>query len=148
MKSTQAWGWLVAGVMALGLNGIYHDGGGAWAARNLDRVVAPIVNRSSVVLALASGRADRFLAKADVASARGATASCRLATAVARFQTKVTRTQSGLARFEEVSARHEAQFARMEAERARIEAQVAGVRFMPAAFQSSVCPRVRVRLSR
>ncbi len=33
MKTTQGWGWLTAGVLALGLNGIYHDGGAAWAHR-------------------------------------------------------------------------------------------------------------------
>ncbi len=33
MKTTQGWGWLAAGVLALGLNGIYQDGGAAWAHR-------------------------------------------------------------------------------------------------------------------
>src|SRR3979409_839004 len=27
MKTTQAWGWLTAGVLALGFNGFYHDVG-------------------------------------------------------------------------------------------------------------------------
>ncbi|MGA2412830.1 MAG: hypothetical protein ABSF59_00190 [Candidatus Sulfotelmatobacter sp.] len=145
MKSTEAWGWLVAGVLALGLNGMYHDGGAACAARSWKRALAPIVSRSGAVLALASGRADWFLAKANVAAAREETASCRLATAVARFQTKLARSQSGWARFEAVSARQEIQLARMEADRARIEAQAARVRFTPAAFETSVCPRVKVR---
>jgi hypothetical protein len=39
MKTTQAWGWLAAGVLALGLNGIYHDGGAAWAHRAVGRVL-------------------------------------------------------------------------------------------------------------
>jgi len=148
MKSTQAWGWLVAGVLALGLNGIYHDGGAEWAARNLKRALGPILSRSGAVLALASGRADWLLGKADVAAAREKTASCRFATTVARFQTKVARTQTAFARFEVVSAQHEAQIGRLEAERARIESQVARVRAVPAVFNTvqipSVCQRVRV----
>ncbi|MGD0760452.1 MAG: hypothetical protein ABR921_16250 [Candidatus Sulfotelmatobacter sp.] len=35
---TQAWAWLTAGVVALGLNGFYHDGGAAWAHRIAERV--------------------------------------------------------------------------------------------------------------
>ncbi len=97
----QAWGWLAAGVLALGLNGIYQDGGAAWVYRNVDGVIARIADRSEGVLALASGRADWFLAKANLAAARDETASCRVAAAVARMQMKMVRTQSGrLADFE------------------------------------------------
>ena len=124
MKTTQGWGWLAAGVLALGLNGIYHDGGAAWAHRNVDGVMARIVNQSGAVIALASGRADRFVANANLVAARDETASCRLATAVARFQSKMARMQSGMAHFEAMSARQEAALARVEANRARIEAQL------------------------
>jgi hypothetical protein len=40
MKNAQAWGWLAAGVLALGLNGIYQDGGAAWAHRAVTQVMA------------------------------------------------------------------------------------------------------------
>jgi hypothetical protein len=168
MKSRQAWVWLTAGVLALGLNGIYHDGGAACVARSLNRVLAPIVSRSGAVLALATGRADWFLAKADVAAAREETASCRLATAMARWRTKRARRESGWARPEQMSADRETQLARFEADRARIqaqieariesridarmEAQLAQVRILPASFQTlkipNVCPRVRVSVPR
>src|SRR5258707_12527920 len=83
MKSTQtqAWGWLAAGVLALGLNGIYQDGGAAWVHRNVDRVMAQIASESGAVLALATGRADWFMAKANLEAARTKTASCRIASA-------------------------------------------------------------------
>jgi hypothetical protein len=150
MKSTQtqAWGWLVAGVLALGLNGIYQDGGGAWLHRNVDHVIARVADRSGAVLALASGRADLFLAKAKLVAARNETASCRMATAMARMESKLTRGQGGMADFEAMSAREEEAMARLEANRARMEAQVATVRFLPVAFGGVkvVCPRVRVQV--
>src|ERR1039458_1068039 len=83
MKSTQAWGWLAAGVMALGLNGFYHDGGAAWAHRAVDQGMAGVSERTEGVVALAAGRADWFVAKAQTVAARDETASCRLAEAVA-----------------------------------------------------------------
>lgn len=152
MKNTQAWGWLVAGVLALGLNGFYQDGGAVWAHRAVDSVIGRIVDQSGAVLALASGHADRFMVKANSLAARNETASCRWATAAARFQTKIARSQSGFAHFEAMSAREEAAMARMEANRARMEAQVARVRSMPVAFHTidipEVCPRVRVNVPR
>jgi hypothetical protein len=148
MKSMQGWGWLAAGVLALGLNGIYHDGGAAWARQAVGQVIERIESRTSPVLALAVGRADWFLTQAKITAAQEQTASCRVATAVARFQTKMARSQTGMARIEEMSAREEAAFARIEANRARIEAQVVRARFEPAMFNSVVCPRVRVRVPR
>lgn len=152
MKTTQAWGWLTAGVLALGLNGFYQDGGAAWAHRAVNELTAQISVRSEGALALATGRADWFAAKSRMVAARDETASCRLASAVARLQTKMARTQSGMARVEVMSAREEAQWARVEANRARIEAQVARVRFAPAAFNTveipMVCQRVRVSVPR
>jgi hypothetical protein len=153
MKTTQGWGWLAAGVLALGLNGIYHDGGAAWAHRNLDGVMARIVNQSGAVIALASGRTDRFVANANLVAAQEEAPSCRLATAIARVQTKIARTQGGMAHFEAMSARQEAALARVEASRARIEAQFARVRLAPVAFDTVeipvvTCPRVRVNVPR
>jgi len=148
MKNTQAWGWLTAGVLALGLNGIYHDGGAAWAHRVLAQVVDRIEARTGPVLALAAGRADLFMAKTGAAAAQAETSSCRLSTAVARAQTKIARTEGGFAQFEAMSAREEAAMARIEANRARIEAEVARARFMPVSFDEMkipvACPRVRV----
>jgi len=46
MKTTQGWGWLAAGVLALGLNGFYQDGGAAWAHRIMDHVTARVADRS------------------------------------------------------------------------------------------------------
>jgi len=138
---TQAWGWLAAGVLALGLNGIYQDSGAAWVHGNLGGVIARIADRSESVVALATGRANWFLAKADLMAARNETASCRVATAMARAQ-------SGMAEFEAMSAREEAAMARLEANRARIEAQVA--RFSSATFDPAkirvICPRVRIEI--
>src|SRR5215469_1149640 len=57
---TQAWGWLGAAVLAAGLNSSYHDGGLQWAHEIADRVQ----HNTSAVLALATGRADQFLAEA------------------------------------------------------------------------------------
>jgi len=104
MKTTQAWGWLAAGVLALGLNGIYQDGGAVWVHRNVDGAIARIADRSGAVLALAAGRADWFAAKAGVLGVRNETASCRVASAMDRFQTKIARTQDGVAEFEAMSS--------------------------------------------
>jgi hypothetical protein len=152
VMKTQAWGWLAAGVLALGLNGIYQDGGAEWLHRNVDQVIAQIADRSEGVLALAAGRADWFLAKANLAASRNEATSCRVANAVARVQSKMARSQERFADFEVMSAREEAALARLEANRERIEAQVARVQFSPAAFDGvkvqAICPRVRVHVPR
>src|ERR1700693_1341759 len=119
MKTTQGWGWLAAGALALGVSGIYHDGGAAWAHRIANRVV----QQTESMGALASVRGDRFLEQTNLAGVRDRTASCRLSAAMARFQTRIARTQNGMAHFEAMSARQEAALARMEANRAQIEAQ-------------------------
>src|SRR5579863_1711110 len=149
MKTTQGWAWLTAGVLALGLNGFYHDGGAAWAHRIVDR----IASQSETLVNLASAHGDRFTERANFVVARNETVSCRLATAIARVQTKIARTQGGVARFEAMSARQQAAWARVEANRARIEAQVGRLRLDPVAFSSVtgpvvVCPRVRVNVPR
>jgi hypothetical protein len=152
MKTTQAWGWLTAGVLALGLNGFYHDGGAELA----HRIVGRVVYSSTAVVALASGRAAQFLEQAKMVVARNEPQSCPLSTAMARIQAKVVRTDTGLARFEAMSAREEAQLARVEANRARIEALAARSEFAtfvePMNFHapnvSVICPRVRVNVPR
>jgi len=149
---TQARGWLAAGVLALGLNGIYQDGGAEWLHRSVDGAIARIADRSGAVLALAAGRADWFLAKANLAAARNEATSCRVASAMARVQSKMARSQERFADFEAMSAREEAALARVEANRERIEAQVARVRFSPVGFDGmkirTICPRVRVNVPR
>ena len=152
----QGWYWLAAGVLALGLNGVYHDGGAEWAHR--------LVNRSAAVVALASGNSERFLA-----SAREQTVLCRVATEMARFRTKMARTQTGFTHFDAMTAQQEAGLARLEANRAqfeagraRMEAQVARWDFASASFGPEfgaafgpkriklpvICPRVRVNIPR
>jgi hypothetical protein len=155
MKTTQAWGWLVAGVLAAGMNASYHQGGLQWAHQIADQVE----HNSAAVLALASGRADQFLSEARYVTAQNETTSCRLGTVLARVQTGLARRESGFARGEAMSARQEAQLARWEANRARmearIEAQTAHFRFDTASFAPAairviqppvVCPRVRVNI--
>src|SRR5579863_907304 len=82
---TQAMGWLIAGVLAAGLNASYHDGGLQWAHDVANRVE----HGSAAVLALASGNAERFLSEAQMVADRNETASCRLSTALAQIQTKL-----------------------------------------------------------
>jgi hypothetical protein len=153
MKTTQAWAWLAAGVLALGLNGFYQDGGAAWAHRVVDGVVAQVADRFGTVADMASEQIDRVMERANLVATRDETASCRMGTMLARFQTEMARTQVGMGHFEAMSARQEAMLARVEADRARIEAQVARVRVAPVAFTSVeipvvACPRVRVNVPR
>jgi hypothetical protein len=156
MAMKQGWYWLTAGVMALGLNGVYHEGGAEWAHR--------MVNRSAAVVALASGHAERFLAPAPEQ-----TVLCRVATEMARFQTRMARTQTGFAHFGAMTAQQDAALARLEANRAQfeagraqIEAQVARLDFASASFAPELaaafgpkriklpvnCPRLRVNIPR
>jgi len=147
---TQAWGWLVAAVLAAGLNASYHDGGLEWA----HRIAGSVEHSSNAVLALATGHADRFLAEAQILGARQETASCPFSTALARVQTRIARSRMGADRFndnfEVMSAREEAEMAKIETDRARIEAEVANLRIPAADFAPAVvslrkvaCPRVR-----
>ena len=154
MKMIQAWGWLVAGVLAAGLNASYHNGGLQWAHQAVDQITDQVEYRSQAVLALASGDADRFLAASRMLTAQNGTASCPLATSMARVQNRVALSQ---ARLNLMSAREEAQLGRLEANRARmeaqIEAQVARIRipamaFNPVAVRVPACPRIRVEVPR
>ncbi len=158
MKTRRAWAWLAAGVLALGLNGFYQDGGAAWAHRAMDGLTVRVAERSLTLLSLASEALDRVREKAnliapELVGASDETASCRLSTAVVRFQTGIARMQNGMARFEAMSAREEGPLARMEAHRARMDAQVEHVRLAPVAFNTVeipavTCPRVRVNVLR
>jgi hypothetical protein len=131
MKTTQAWVWLTAGVLALGLNGIYHDGGQQWA----HRMVAEAAIQANALLAPVAGRVDQFLAQAQMVASRNDTRSCRLSAAVTRIQASAARAHSGIARVEALSARQQAQMAQLEANRARIEAQAARAQFATMEFK-------------
>jgi len=155
---TQAWGWLVAGVLAAGMNASYHNGGLQWAHEIADRVE----HRSAAVLALANGNADQLLSETQFVTARNETSSCRLATALARVQTSLARRETSVAHFEAMTARQEAALDRLAANRDRMEAQieaqvnsqvalarVSRANFAPAALRAPiVCPRVRVNIPR
>jgi hypothetical protein len=147
---TQAWAWLTAGVVALGLNGFYHDGGAEWAHQVADR----ISDQSAAVAERVSGRAEQFLENAGMVAARSETASCRLSTALARAQTKMARAQNRFAHFRAMSDRNGAQVVELEMNQAqieqRVEAQLARVQFASAVVNPVqvrvVCPRVRVNV--
>jgi hypothetical protein len=124
----QAWGWLGAAVLAAGLNSSYHNGGLQWAHEIADRVQ----HNTGAVLALATGRADEFLAEArmlrldrdgDVAISHEDT-QCPFATAWAHAQSSIDQSQAEFDRFQALSDREQAKLARLEANRARIEARV------------------------
>lgn len=87
MKTTQAWGWLLAGVLAAGLNAVYYDGGAQWAHRATDLVA----DRSAALMDRVNEGTDRLLAKTELVSARSQTASCRLSTAMARLQNQIAK---------------------------------------------------------
>jgi hypothetical protein len=154
MKSKEAWGWLAAGVLALGLNGIYHDGGAAWAHRAFHSVVGRVAERTEPVLALALGHAEWFSEKAQATVAEEQVASSRWDMTVADFQSKAAAAQHEYARFQEFSAgaeaqqaRQQARIARLEAHRARLEARMASLRIPRVHVDVSgsiACPRVHV----
>src|SRR5271165_3532209 len=144
MKMTQAWAWLVAGVLAAGLNASYHDGRLQWAHQIAEQISFQVEHRSAAVLDLATGHADRFVSEARLLTTRQETASCAWPTALARVQTRVARTRTGFGQtgfaqtrfqqagfdragfngFEAISAPQEAQLARFEVNRARLEKQI------------------------
>lgn len=134
-----AWAWLAAGVVALGLNGFYQDGGAQW----LHQRVGLAGHRTEAVLALATGHVDRFLAEARLVAAQQSSVRCPFAamTAVAEpVHVYIRRIMSdsaradfdagcdrGLARVERARAldraRLDLQLARMDAASARLQAQ-------------------------
>ena len=165
---TQAWGWLVAGVLAAGLNASYHDGGLQWAHRIADQVeqsVQPDIEHSAAaVLALARGRTEQFLSEARLVTGRDQAASCRVNTSLEQVQTELARAETGFARFDrmndELTASQDVQMARMQANRdrmqaraiARINRETARIHLSTAAFNPVVvrvspvtaCARIRV----
>ena len=170
---TQAWGWLGAAVLAAGLNSSYHNGGLQWAHNIADRVQ----HNSNAVLALATGRADQFMAEARMLNADRASdaadvdatdktevadndhAQCPFSTAMAQVQSTFAESQSDFDHVQAMSVRQQARLARIEANRIRIENQVrarlARVRIQTADFTpvnmeipQVTCPRVRVHVPR
>jgi hypothetical protein len=151
---TQAWGWLAAAVLAAGLNSSYHEGGMQWAHQIVDRVG----HNTGAVLALATGRADQFMAEARMLNVERHESQCPLAAAMAQVQSSIDQSRSEFDGFQVMSDREQAQLDRLEANRARIEAQVqaklARVQFVEANFNPVVkvpeitCPRVRVNIPR
>lgn len=78
---TQAWGWLTAGIVAAALNAGYHQGSYQW----LHRIAEDATHNSEAVIALASGRADEFLAEARLLTVADTQLPCaELATAEAQ----------------------------------------------------------------
>lgn len=134
MKTNQAWGWLAAAVVAAGLNASYHDGGLRWAHQMVSRVE----QNAKTTLALATGKADLFLAEARLFSAEEQAPTDPLTNAFAEVRGNVLAKVSDNAmeqvrtvwadhraefdRFEAISACNRTKFARLEANRARMEA--------------------------
>lgn len=159
---TQAWGWLIAGVLAAGLNASYHDGSLRWAHEVANR----LEHGSAAVLALANGNAERFLSEAQLVADRTETTSCGLSTALARVQNRLVQTrfvqpqpvqpqavqtgfarnESNISRIDERTAQRELQLARWEANRdrmqariqAHVDAQMAHIRIQAVAFRPVV----------
>ena len=143
----QAWGWLAAAVMAAGLNASYHDGGMQWAHEIVDQVQ----HNSEAVLALATGRADQFLAEAQLVTAK-TPSSCPF-TALAQAESQfASQPEWKSGELEMISARQQAAFAKLAAKRAKMEVRLANMRIpaMNAMVVStprvSVCPRIRVNV--
>jgi hypothetical protein len=145
---TQAMGWLIAGVLAAGLNASYHDGGLQWAHQLADRVE----HGSAAVVALARGNAERFLSEAQLVSAKNETNSCRLSAALARVQSRLSRSENRFSRFSDMTAQQDAQLVWLDANSARIQAQVDAIRIPAMAFRPVVvrvpevppCPRIHL----
>ena len=126
-----------------------------WAHEIVDRVG----HNTGAVLALATGRADQFMAEARMLNVERHESQCPLTAAMAKVQSSVNQSQSEFNGFQALSDREQAQLDRLEANRARIETQVqaklARVRFVEANFNPVVvqvpeitCPRVRVNIPR
>jgi hypothetical protein len=153
---TQAWGWLMAAVLAAGLNAHYHDGGLEWA----HQIIGEVDHNAAAVLALASGNADQFLIQARHVVAHNETPSCPFEAALAQVESRMAESQAEFDSYDAMSARQQARLARLEANRERVQARLAAeasrfhfamVDFNPADFstiKTSSCPRVRVKVPR
>src|SRR5215467_14138392 len=127
---TQAWGWLAAAVLAAGLNSSYHEGGLEWA----HEIAGGVEHNTKAVLALATGRADQFLAEARMLKldretdrievAENQAPHCPLAAVMARVQSHFANSEAQFDRFQRLSDREQARFDRLEASRARVEARL------------------------
>lgn len=126
-----------------------------WAHQIVDRVG----HNTGAVLALATGRADQFMAEARMLNVERHQSQCPLAAAMAQVQSSVNQSQFEFDGFQAMSDREQAQLDRLEANRARIEARVqaklARVRLVETNFDPVVvkvpditCPRVRVNIPR
>ena len=139
VKMTQAWGWLVAAVLAAGLNASYHDGGLQRVHELVGQISYQVEHRSAAMLDLATGHADEFLSEARLLTARTETPSCPWAAALERAQIRVSRFKarsdqhrSDVASFdhtefdhlEAMSALQKAQLARLDVNRTRLENQI------------------------
>jgi hypothetical protein len=161
-KTTQAWGWLTAGVLAAGMNASYHSGGLQWAHEAADR----LEGNSQAVFAMASGQAQQVLSEARLLTRQNETASCPLAASMARVQSRIVQSKldRSQATFDRIEAMSDRQQARWEANQARMEARIAGIAdraarhrmvtadFAPRALKvipaPVVCPRIRVSVPR
>lgn len=168
----KAWGWLTAAVLAAALNSSYHNGGLQWAHEIADRVE----HNTGAVLALATGRADQFLAEARMLNADSTIESamnteapqCPFAVTTSDLQDSFDKSQDQFQfkfeRFQALSDREQARLERLAEKRVRIENQVraklAHIRIPEANFAPVVvripevhvpeidCPRVRVNVQR
>jgi hypothetical protein len=145
---TQAWGWLATAVLAAGLNSSYHNGGLQWVHDAVDQAQ----HNTTAVLALATGRADRFLAEAQLASAKSSP-ECPVGAALAAVRRSIAPAHTDAERFESMTAREGAVLARLQANRARFETQFVRLNmanFNPVVVRSPriVCPRVHVSVPR
>jgi len=165
---TKAWGWLTAAVLAAALNSSYHNGGLQWAHEVADRVE----HSTGAVLALATGRADQFLAEARMLNADRTIESamnteapqCPFSRTTSDLQNSFDQSQEQFqSKFERFQALSDREQARLE-KRVRIENQVraklAHIRIPEAVFAPVVvripevrvpeidCPRVRVHVQR
>ena len=171
---TQAWGWLAAAMLAAGLNSSYHNGGLQWA----HEIAGRVEHNTGAVLALATGRADQFLAEARMLNADRAVDSdvdvdiadkadvadnespqCPFSAAMAQLESARDQSQAQFDSFQALSDREQARLARFEAKRVQIEnavrARVARVRIRTADFNPVTvelpkveCSRVRVHIPR
>ena len=109
-------------------------------------------HNTNAVLALATGRADQFLAEAQLATVHNSP-SCPLSAALSAVRNSIAPVRSQQEQFEVMTARQQEALARMEASRARMEVRLARVRmanFNPVVVRAPrvVCPRVNVRIPR
>lgn len=156
-------GWLAAGVLAAGLNASYHNGGLEWAHRVVNRVQ----DRAEMVLALATGDLNQFVAhahmtegrftEARLARVREENSPCRLSLALAQVQHAIPDAALTVAQFDRMSAREQAQLDRLSARRVRMQNQLSRIEIPAVAFRPvmvkvssevQACPRVRVNIPR